>query len=417
MKFKDFKSFCQSNTYWGFPVEAPSAFQNPSAKARGIAIIIAILAVSMIMIFSGNMIINSQVNLEMAVSSRDNLKAEYMAKSGFNLAIFMVSADFGFDLAQYTLDASKEPTDGSGDMWSTINGLPIGGDTVEMLAAASESFDLNAVNDDKVIDQLKLFDGQFVVEIEDEASRINVNSCVDGQCSQVKGMLQALMSCPVEKLFLERKNISAKELTYRIFDWVDKNSTAEAESGFNDENDAYLKKVPPYSAKNVPFDTIDELKLIEGWDDEVHAIFSPYITIFPFRKTTTAGGDIKVNINSVCQNRELFACLFPDTSGDCKAKSMLALQKLCEDPTNLSKAEVAKFLEDTYCYNKAADLDAAGGAQDKGTWLTNRSDVYRVKATGQVGKQQKNLMAIIERRAPDNSKKESAYKILYWRMQ
>ena len=85
------------------------------------------------------------------------------------------------------------------------------------------------------MDQLKLFDGSFTLDVSDESQRINLNYCATSRCSETLLMLEALFACPAEKAFLEQKKLSGRELAYRIKDWVDTDSRAEEASGYNDE--------------------------------------------------------------------------------------------------------------------------------------------------------------------------------------
>ena len=79
--------------------------------------------------------------------------------SGLNAALLLVSADFAYDLFQAQQTPKMGLSDGLGDWWALLNGLPIGGETMEMVGQFQEEFKLNAVMASGVLDQLKLFDG------------------------------------------------------------------------------------------------------------------------------------------------------------------------------------------------------------------------------------------------------------------
>ena len=69
-------------------------------------------------------------------------------------------------------------------------------------------------------------------------------------------------------------------------------------------------------------------------------------------------------------------------------------------------------LNSTLCY--VAD---AKGANDKSTWFSERTEVFRVRSEGNVGDQYKSLEAVIERDMPDPKKEgKQSYKFLYWKM-
>jgi type II secretory pathway component PulK len=404
-------------THAGFPVE--SADDGHSNKQSGIALLMAIMIVSIVFTFSADLVISSRVAIENAMRSRDDVKAEYMAKSAFNLGAFLLSMDFGIDMVKASgkLGPAEKMTDSIGDIWSMLNGLPIGGGTVEMMAATQESFDLNAVNDDKVLATLKQFDGEFILNIEDESSKINVNYCWEKMaginCIASMAMVEALMNCPAEKAFLRNKNLDPKEMAFRIRDYIDSDKTATTESGMSDENDAYQKKDPPYSAKNGQLDSVDELRMIEGWDDEIHAVFSPYITTFPFqRREDSTTEPRKVNINTA--SRELLGCLFPNAKAECTEKFELSMKQRSAEKETLvgDKGQIAAKVREMFCY-----AGGETGGADRTTWFDTRSDVYSIKAQGVVGDQTKTIHAVIERGMPDKAKKlERSFTVLHWKI-
>ena len=97
--------------------------------------------------------------------------------------------------------------DGPGDFWSMLNGLPIGSGEAKMMAQMQEAFDLSEVMDSKVMNQLDLFEGQFVMDISDEDSKININYLVKENLSKDSyPMLVSLFSCPAESEFLIEKS-------------------------------------------------------------------------------------------------------------------------------------------------------------------------------------------------------------------
>ncbi len=411
---KRFKLPC---TLWGFPVEEDGV-STAGAKTqgkRGIALIMAIMIISIMMLFSTDLILTSQVNMTLATTKRDALKQEYLAKSGFNIALILLSADFAIDLVMAgTVDPKAGLNDGLGDMWSAMNGLPIGGETAEMMMGFQEEFGLNAVLDSGVMDQLKLFEGSFQLNVTDEQGKINVNDCFNSRCQEGLLMLEAMFNCPAEKQFLDQKKLNGRELAYRIKDYIDKDARADEASGFNDEDEPFAKRIPKQAAKNAPIDSVDELRMIEGWDEEVHAVFSPYITAFPFAIGST---DRKFQMNINTASRAMLQCLFPEAKGDCNEKSALALKKRQDLGQNLGTGEskIADILRDTLCFT-GGDGNP-GEANNKANWFTKNSMVFRVEVIGELGGNAKKLTAVIERIMPDPKKNEkAAYRLLFFKI-
>lgn len=405
-------------THWGFPLDAEEGRQVAPRRMRrrGVAIIVAVMIISLMMVFTADMIISSQVNLELVTAARDNIVAEYLGKSGYNLALFLLSVDYGIDL--FKKSQMKVPLqDGLGDIWAKVNGIPIGAETVEMAASMQEMFNLNAISQGDVIAQLKLFQGDFTVEVSDEAAKINVNYCAAGkvtpQCKQMRAMLMALFSCPVERAYLQTKNVDAEELIAKFVDWLDSNNRADPRSGFSDESDPYQRLNPPYRTKNSQFDTLAELKLIDQWDDDIHAVFAPYLTVYPFKKAGNDKSDrARININTV--SRELLACLVPESRTQCGETFDLAVAKARENQSSLGES-VDQILRDVLCLPKTKM--ASDAANSPYSWFTQQSPVYRIDVKGRAGFQEKSLRAVIKRGlVTAKGRDPSSYQLLFWKM-
>ena len=397
------------------PYTSFATFREQFKKQSGVALIIAVMTISIIMMFAVDFIVSSNLEFKMAVIQRENVKAEYLAKSGANLAIFLISADYGVDLfmASPQSPAKTAMTDNLGDFWGMINGLPIGSDNAKKVG---EMFKLGAVMDEEVINQMKQLDGEFVVDVQDEQSKINVNYCVHGRdCPEVMAMMDSLMNCPVEKVFLERKEVKWRELAYKIKDFVDKNSTAEPFSGLSDEAEPYRKKKIPYSPKDAPLDSVDELRLVDGWDRDIHTVFSRYMTVYPFQDANKTQVPPKININTA--PRELLSCLFSDMKADCREKSIISLNERDDKKSSsvATEKDIADFVKKNFCYTPPAGTAAPG--TDKTKWFDVKTTVFRIKVRGQSGDQEKNLEVVVERRAPDLAKNiKSSFRVLYSRM-
>ncbi|HOX02943.1 MAG TPA: type II secretion system protein GspK [Candidatus Paceibacterota bacterium] len=80
----------------------------------------------------------------------------------------------------------------------------------------------------------------------DEASKLNLNTAT----------LEMLQALP----------LMTEELAAAIVDWRDTNSEATANGA---ESETYLRRTPPYRAKDAPFESVEELRLLSGASDEL----------------------------------------------------------------------------------------------------------------------------------------------------
>ena len=418
---------------WGFPVgdsEASEACDSPGGKKKekGISLLIAIMAIAVMITFIAEMIVSSTVNVEMTLLGRDRAKADYLARSGLNLGLYFLTANRLWDQVQASgvMGQKVEPTDGPGSLWNIINTLPpMGSDSLGMMKLAADAegdpLGLSGFMNEKVAGQMELLEGQFTVKVSDEQSRINLNDCSSGgarACQEVLAQLEALFSCPAEKAFLETKNLSPKEMAYRIKDFIIDFDRESVESNIDSKDGPYEKENPPYKSKRAPFDSLEELRLVKGWDDDMHAVFSPYLTIYPFKYKKE--DNFAVNINTA--PKELLSCLIPQSwEESVREKSVQELYRLQKKESNLAgdKKAIKEKLKSLFGYTGEGDNDET----KLENWFTVRSDVFRLEVTAQTGHQERKLIAVIRRLDSGNQeplvlKREikRAWQVLYWKL-
>lgn len=413
--------------YWGFPVDSETnnaPLQSKPERSRGVALLMAVLIISTMMLFATDLILTSSVQLELSQRQKDNNKADYIAKSALNLAVLTVTADLAKDLflAGPQSPQKAEPGDSGIDFWNSLNAIPpIGGENAAMVGEIAKSFGLSAVMDSNILDQLKLFEGQFKAEVSDETHKINLNYCSNRSlipCSMVKLMLKALFSCPPEKAWLEHKKIKPNELVGRIADWITNKPNAEEESNLSDKNEPYQKMQPPYNVKNAPYDTLDELRMVDGWDEDMTTVFSSYLTVYPVPKDNKE----KPRLNLSTIPSEMLQCLFPESRGEQAQKLILAMKSRDDDGNSLLQAgqKIPDALRELTGYTPpgASDGKNLDDGTDKSKWFTKTSQVYRIVATGSSGDSERKITAVVERIMPDAAKNQkSSYRFLFYRVQ
>lgn len=391
-------------TRWLFPVGEVSDDARPREQ-RGLALMIAVMIISIMMMFASDFIISSTVNITRASAQRDNIKAEYVAKSGMNWALWLNLFDYGLQLQLGSDPSMKTMRDAIGPVWDKLGtifpfDMPLDLSEADKFAAA---MNLTGLSDAKVVDMLKMLGGELGVNVVDETGRINLNVCYQSQaeCNVIIMQLEALMNCTaVERDFNRQNNIKPSEISRRIKDWIDKNNVAEAGSGFSDENDPYQKRKPPFKSKNSPMDSVDELLMVEGWTPELHAYYSPYLTVWPFPDMTSKNG-FKLNINTMPQ--EALRCMFGRELGtpDSMSRFVKRYKELIESSGRLasSDADLQSLLGDLFGYR--SDGQEKGAPGDRAGWMTTESRAFRIKVKGIVGEQTRILDYVIQRTTPN----------------
>jgi general secretion pathway protein K len=123
--------------------------------------------------------------------------------------------------------------------------------------------------------------GAIKVSIEDAQARFNLNSIAGQDATSLanlevlKGLLRVLRLEPL--------------LANAVADWIDPDS--EARAGGAEDID-YLNLNPPYRAANRPMASVDELRLIRGFDVQTVRALLPYVTVLPVATNT-------INVNTV----------------------------------------------------------------------------------------------------------------------
>ena len=321
----------------------------------------------------------------------------------------------------------QDLVDSRDSLWNMINSVPpLGANSLEMLKLAGEGqqedvFKITGIMNEESAQLMGLFEDQFSILIADEGHKINVNDCTVGRCEETLNSLIALFSCPAEKEFLKSKNINPQELAYRIKDFISKETSTQ--SGYSDKHTPYQNQNPPYKAKELSLDTVEELRMIAGWDDEVHKVFSPYLTVYPIDNKHTKQKTL-ININTA--PRELLACLVPQANDSgCGEKFARKMQEIDKQKMQLAKntSEANKFIAEQMCFTKDSinDEDAKITSDNPSQWFGVRSDVFRVTIEGESGLAQTKVVAVIRRIMPknkdnnrDKQKVKRSYEILYW---
>jgi len=196
------------------------------SDSAGSALIVTLLLVAILVALVVNFVYEVQIDLSGVSNWSYAQKASYIAKSGQNLS------------AQFISEISKESYTDKRKI-----DLPVG-----------DYFAPNV---------------NLTVTLEDESAKFNINSIIWGNGGTNETSLESL------KKLLEYLNINPNQALY-IADWIDTDSEPRA---MNSED----------SAKNDFLWSIDELKLINGIDEETFKKLSPYVTVF---------GNNEININT-----------------------------------------------------------------------------------------------------------------------
>ncbi len=364
----------------------PLACTRHASRRRdpGAALLVVIVSIAILTAIAVDLAYNTRVSLLTAANSRDELRAEYLARGATQLARLVL---------QFQKQLDDAPAGGlKVQVWSLV---PVTSALTTGIFGAGEDGGGSPAT--------------FEARIEDEGTKVNVQfdqAFAGGNLlgAEVKALLELVGDQRWDALF-DREDanglkVTRTDLAVYLRDWTDDNATGSAFSaalnppfadGFGDESQPYSRGEDRYEPKNARFDSLDELYLVAGIDDAFMAAFGGHLTVY----THLSG---RINVNTLDEKELLLiARVMADPPGQ-PALTDLAF------PGKLRKAVVERRLGGivTIAPKDFAELlpplgvtvgaAALSGADSP---FTDRSLVYRIRATGAAGATERRVDAVV----------------------
>lgn len=269
--------------------------KRPNAKRRrqrGVALLVVLSTLTLVAAITMDFQFNSRVDMQLAYNARDGLQAEYNALSALRLRALLLRHARRLDGAAQALgpaiglDPSMMPP-----MGQMLDMIPVECGLMSAVIHASDSnFGDEPLEgaDEGEGDDGGIFQGECSATSESEHTKIAINVLAKrtgGADKQVTMLLMGLLANPAfERHFQEDdKNgvhaESPQELIAAIADWIDRDKN-ETGNQVADEDRHYDFLKDSYQVKNAPFDSLDELQLVHGIDDELFDILKNNVTIY-----------------------------------------------------------------------------------------------------------------------------------------
>lgn len=299
-------------SFWSSSIERLRA---RASESRGAALLTVLVAMMIISLMLFEFQYATMVERKLAFNDLNQIQSYYLAKSGVRIGLLRVAL-YGRILKDPSVKnvSAKLPIKSYLDMiWSLpVPPFPPEGASLGKLLKQ----DKDAAQ--KALEQTKIADGQYSHVITTESSKINLNYLVDTRqdkrqpinfqapCKEVfclvGTMLYELIDGFIrnsENPYEEFGNIKPEEVVFHIMDWV--NPGDESYAG-GQKDGYYLKLDPPYRAKRNRFYTVDELRLVEGIDENLFRKLKPHVTVYSY--------DGRININNA--SKEVLRTLDPN---------------------------------------------------------------------------------------------------------
>ena len=223
-----------------------------SSHQTGAALVTTLLAVTLLTIAVVEFAYSSQVDYHLAHNALKALQANYLARSGVNLAMLVLKRD----------GRSASGIDSLRDEWAhPLPPLPVG-------------------------------EGMVVIRVSDEQGKVNLNAL-----RNTSGTINRTWREVIERVFAFRE-IDLNVLD-SLLDWLDADDFPEPRGA---ERDHYARLSPSYVPTNGFLLTMGELGRIEGFSAALRARLGEVVTVLPSNSTP-------INVNTA--PREVLAALFP----------------------------------------------------------------------------------------------------------
>jgi type II secretory pathway component PulK len=156
------------------------------------------------------------------------------------------------------------------------------------------------------------------VRIEDAGARLNLNALFAvGETGELAAHESAepFLIALLEKAVAEiprppaEKSYEVRELADNLIDFVDSD---EARVQGGDESRWYQEQEPPGHPANRPLLSVDELRLVEGFDADLVEALRPYVTVFPYAPGGCEQEEVGCGLNVNTAAPHVLALLYYD---------------------------------------------------------------------------------------------------------
>ncbi len=399
------------------------------SSRAGVALLLTISIVALLTVVVTELSYSASVRIQMAANARDEAKAEALAHAGVQFYRLVLVASkqlegqmevinqqmqgMGMDLSSLGIGGTQlwqfVPTVSSSFVRMLIGSGS--GDDAMLAALGDEAGGPNEVDADFERNPLKetflQFDGDFTATVSDEDRMLGVG---DMQANDAEGLqtnpnalrLAALMSGEDDLAYLRDINYEKWELIGNLVDWTDADDNQIYKGGR--ESGLYERLDSPYLPKNAPFDTLDEIRLVDGWHLEgVWERFGKHLSIY-------GGGKVNVNTASRPVLGALFRAYIQPVPTDYTLDLIfenLQLYRTGGDPSNPGSGSPFFFSEEQFVQWLQTAAPGTVDEQISGA-ITTKSNVFRVKSTGEVGKATVTIEVVYD------FSSAATGKVLYW---
>lgn len=362
-----------------------SRYFQKSKSEHGVVLIIVLIITAILSILVVDFIYFMQIDAEISVNTRDDIKARYIAKSGVNIVAGTLKIKPLEDLEEL-ISILTDQAGESNDNWAiNVPFLPVG-------------------------------DGTVSLSIEDERAKINLNALVN----QTSNSVDKQVETELKELFRFVGIDSSKTDLFiaSLINWLDSpirgKQNDQSSSGASAGHYSSLEN--PYDIKDGPLDSVAEIRLIHGMDNELFDEIKDYVTVYPSDKKVNFSTASKYVMMSALKGAAVSAIERQESATPEDLKDDIAERiadeviETRQEDNKIDRKKVSEIIKEV---NPTLRINAGiNGVVLK----SGESDVFSVRSTGRSGYDNPTLRTIeAVIRKGGSSRESSAVDIISWK--
>jgi type II secretory pathway component PulK len=264
---------------------------------RGVAILMVLICLAIMFPFTASFNYKARVDWQAAINHGDDVRARAIQRGAVQLSVLL------FEL-QRTVFNQKQFRDAAGAMDIT----QVAPYLMSVFGSTDGAEGLGALVglDTSSLNEMALDGGgSFEVRVEAESGKLNINCLAiekDGDNQPRARTIQTLEAMMLPTLFdpmfdeekADGQRYTRQDVLSSLVDYIDDDNKRfdmyRLAQSSQDEIYRYTQLRDPYQARNARLDSIEELHLVEGIDDDWMSAFGSELTVY-------GGSKCKVNLN------------------------------------------------------------------------------------------------------------------------
>lgn len=280
-------------------------FSKNREKKSGAVLVIVLLLLAFFSVLVADFLYQVRINSYLTFNEQEQVRAKALAKAGINAGqgILLHSAPFtrsyrgNFQNQFVNLFQCKCYTS------STLGGI-FGGE--EQKKTGTQEAPDSLCGEWSFSLQYPVEEDTLYIQITDEQAKINVNALVSysgggeekgaKENPALRPIVDALIKFRAKETGMELTDKEVEAILSYLIDWLDFGSVEGALD--RDLNEYYQDGDRLYANKNGPMDTVSELKMIPGINDQLYNALKDYFTVYPLDQASKGKSfSPKVNIH------------------------------------------------------------------------------------------------------------------------